>query len=74
MTLNDIEEGQEATISRLTGNGAVRQRLMDMGLMRGVKVRVERRAPLGDPIAIRLMGYSLAIRSDEARMIEVKNA
>lgn len=71
-TLNDIGQGQEATILRLRGNGAIRQRLMDMGMMRGVRVRVERRAPLGDPIAIRLKGYFLAIRSDEARLIEVE--
>ena len=71
MTLNDVAEGQEAIIHKIAGNGAIRQRLMDMGMMRGARVRVERRAPLGDPIAIFLMGYHLAIRSDEARLIEV---
>lgn len=74
MTLNDVHEGEEAIIVKLHGNGALRQRLMDMGMMRGVRVRVERRAPLGDPIAVRLKGYCLAIRADEARLIDVDAA
>ncbi|MBN1489672.1 MAG: ferrous iron transport protein A [Phycisphaerae bacterium] len=73
-TLNELDAGQSATVTRIAGRGAIRQRLMDMGVMRGTQVRVERRAPLGDPIQIAIKGYYLAIRSAEAQFIEIENA
>lgn len=71
MTLLELREGQSAKITKIGGRGAIRQRLLDMGVTRGTPVLVERRAPLGDPIEVSIKGYHLAIRKDEARHIEV---
>jgi ferrous iron transport protein A len=71
VTIADLQIGQAAVVRRVRGNGALRRRLMDMGLMRGVRVCLDRRAPLRDPLAISLRGYHLAIRCDEARLIDV---
>ena len=68
-TLDALLPGQSATISRLTGGGAVRRRLMDMGLTAGAEIRVLRRAPLGDPIEYELRGYHLSLRKSEAETI-----
>jgi ferrous iron transport protein A len=73
-TLDEVPEGEVVRITRIGGRGAVRQRLLDMGVMRGTRVHLKRRAPLGDPIQIDVKGYSLAIRSNEARYIEVERA
>ncbi len=69
--LSEMLEGEIATITKIGGNGAIRQRLLDMGITRGSPIRVERRAPLGDPIEVTVKGYYLAIRDREARQIEV---
>ena len=71
MTLNEIKPGQTATIARLTGDGAVKRRIMDMGLTKGAEVTIRRIAPLGDPIELTVRGYELSIRKDEAAAIEV---
>ena len=71
MTLNDIKPGQTATIVRLHGEGAVKRRIMDMGLTKGTQVTVCRVAPLGDPIELAVRGYELSIRKDEAATIEM---
>jgi len=71
LPLSELLPGQQATIVRITGDGVLRQRLLDMGLTRGSVVRVERFAPLGDPIEVSVKGYHLAIRRTEARCIEV---
>ncbi len=71
-TLDQVAAGRNARITRIAGRGAIRQRLMDMGVTRGTHVRVQRRAPLGDPIEIAVKGYYLAIRKDEARFIHVE--
>ncbi|MBN1344251.1 MAG: ferrous iron transport protein A [Phycisphaerae bacterium] len=71
-TLAELEEGQSARITKIGGQGAIRQRLLDMGIIRGTPIHVERRAPLGDPIEITVKGYYLAIRQQEARFIEVE--
>lgn len=71
-TLTDLKEGESAVVSRVAGSSAIKQRLMDMGIMRGTEVRIERYAPLKDPIHIRVKGYSLAIRVAEGELIEVK--
>ncbi len=70
-TLADMQVGEQATILRIRGNGALRQRLLDMGVMRGSAIRVARRAPLGDPIEVMVKGYLLAIRQNEGWSIEV---
>ncbi len=72
MNLADMKEGNEAKIIRVAGDGAIRQRLLDMGVTRGTTVRVERYAPLMDPMHINVKGYSLALRVSEARLIEVE--
>lgn len=73
-TLDEVLKGEQVRITRIGGRGAVRQRLLDMGVTRGTKIRLKRRAPLGDPIQIAVKGYDLAIRSNEARYIEVERA
>ncbi len=72
MTLKETPIGEKVTISRLNGEGAVKRRIMDMGLTKGTEVTVVKVAPIGDPIELDVRGYSLSIRKDEAAMIEVK--
>ena len=71
MTLNELKTGETAKIGRLNGGGAVKRRMMDMGLTSGTEVTVRRIAPLGDPIELSVRGYELSIRKDEAANVEV---
>lgn len=71
MTLKDIKVGQSAVVRKLTGEGAVKRRIMDMGITKGIEVYVRKVAPLGDPIEITVRGYELSIRRADAEMIEV---
>ena len=71
MTLNELEVGKTAKVVRLNGEGAVKRRIMDMGLTKGTEVTVRKVAPLGDPIEITVRGYELSIRKDEASKVEV---
>ena len=71
LTLDQIRPGQKAVILSLHSTGAVRTRLMDMGLIRGAEVSVERVAPLGDPMEIKVKGYCLSLRKSEASQVEV---
>ena len=71
MTLNELEVGKTAKVVRLNGEGAVKRRIMDMGLTKGTAVKVRKVAPLGDPIEITVRGYELSIRKDEAAGIVV---
>ena len=70
-TLDQLTPGQTARVKRIGGNGAVRRRLLDMGLTRGTPVAVVRAAPLGDPIEYMVRGYHLTLRKAEARLIEL---
>ncbi|MFN2252294.1 MAG: ferrous iron transport protein A [Anaerolineae bacterium] len=70
-TLDQIPVGGEADVVRVGGHKAVKRRLMEMGLVRGERVRVQRVAPLGDPIELRVKGYDLALRRSEASAIVV---
>lgn len=70
-TLDEIPVGATANVARLHGEGAVRRRIMDMGITKGADVFVRKIAPLGDPIELTVRGYELSIRKDEARMVEV---
>ncbi len=72
MTLNEVKIGDKATIAKLLGDGAIKRRIMDMGLVKGTEVEVVKVAPAGDPIELAVRGYSLSIRKDEAAMVEVK--
>lgn len=71
-TLRDVAVGQTARVVKLHGEGAVKRRIMDMGLTRGVEVHVRKVAPLGDPIELTVRGYELSIRKVDAEMIEVE--
>ncbi len=70
-TLRDIKVGQSAQVVRLHGEGAIKRRIMDMGITRGVEVAIRKVAPLGDPIEVTVRGYELSIRKTDAEMIEV---
>ena len=71
-TLKDIKVGQQARIVRVHGEGALRRRIMDMGLTRGTDIYVRKVAPLGDPMELNIRGYELSLRRDDAGMIEVE--
>lgn len=71
MTLDKLETGRTAKVVRLNGEGAVKRRIMDMGITKGAEVTVRKVAPLGDPIEITVRGYELSIRKDEAANVEV---
>ena len=72
-TLKDVKVGESCTVARLTGSGALKRRIMDMGLTKGTRVYVRKVAPLGDPLELSVRGYELSIRKDEAASIEVVN-
>lgn len=74
MTINDLTLGQSAVITAVGGEGALRCRLLDMGLIPKTRVRVEKVAPLGDPLELRVRGYSLSLRKEDAGKIEVEVA
>ena len=71
-TLKSIKVGGKAKVVKLYGEGAVKRRIMDMGITKGVEVYVRKVAPLGDPMEINLRGYELSIRAADAEMIEVE--
>ena len=73
-TLDKLPLGQEAVITAVGGEGALRCRLLDMGLIPKTRVRVEKVAPLGDPLELRVRGYSLSLRKEDAGKIEVEVA
>lgn len=70
-TLRDARIGDTVTIKRLNGEGAVKRRIMDMGLTKGTEVTIRKVAPLGDPIEVTVRGYELSLRKTDAEMIEV---
>ena len=71
-TLRDLRIGESAKVVKLYGEGAVRRRIMDMGITKGTAVAVRRVAPFGDPIEITVRGYELSLRKSDAEMIEVE--
>lgn len=71
-TLKDVRVGQTARVIKLYGEGAVRRRIMDMGITKNVEIFVRKVAPLGDPIEINVRGYELSLRKADAEMIEVE--
>ena len=74
MTLRESKVGDTVRVVKLHGEGAVKRRVMDMGLTKGVDVQIRKVAPLGDPIEVTVRGYELSIRKADAEMIEVENA
>ena len=72
MTLNELPIGQKSRIIAVNGQGALRRRLLDMGLTPRTEVTVRKVAPMGDPMEVHLRGYELTLRIDDAREIEVE--
>ncbi|HCT91712.1 MAG TPA: ferrous iron transport protein A [Lachnospiraceae bacterium] len=72
MTLKQAKVGSTVKVARLTGQGAVKRRIMDMGITKGVEVYVRKVAPLGDPVEVTVRGYELSLRKADAEMIEVE--
>jgi len=71
-TLRDVKNGESAKVVRINGDGALRKRILDMGITKGCVIDVIKVAPLGDPIYITLRGYDLSIRKEDASSIEVE--
>lgn len=71
-TLKQAKVGDTVKVVKLHGEGAVKRRIMDMGITRGVDVHVRKVAPLGDPVEVTVRGYELSIRKSDAEMIEVR--
>ena len=70
--LREVKIGSSCTVRKLHGEGAVKRRIMDMGITKGVEVYVRKVAPLGDPIEVTVRGYELSLRKADAEMIEVE--
>lgn len=71
-TLRQVACGQTVTVKRLSGDGPVKRRIMDMGITKGVSVAVRKVAPLGDPVEVTVRGYELSLRKADAELIEVE--
>lgn len=71
-TLREVAVGQTVKVSKLTGTGPVKRRIMDMGITKGVEIYVRKVAPLGDPVEVTVRGYELSLRKEDAQMIEVE--
>jgi ferrous iron transport protein A len=71
-TLNQLKPGERATIVKVGGEGPVRRRILDMGVVSGAEIEVVRMAPLGDPVEFLIKGYNLSLRKSEAQQIQVE--
>ena len=71
-TLREVGCGETVTVKRLTGDGPVKRRSMDMGITKGVSLYVRKVAPLGDPVEVTVRGYELSLRKGDAEMVEVE--
>ncbi len=72
MTLKEVKTGQTVTVEKLLGEGAVKRRIMDMGITKGTEIFVRKVAPLGDPVEVTVRGYELSIRKADAELIQLK--
>ena len=72
MTLKETPIGQTVKVRKLSGEGPVKRRIMDMGITKGVDIYVRKKAPLGDPVEVTVRGYELSLRRADAEMIEVE--
>lgn len=73
MTLKDAKIGTTVVVKRVNGEGAIRRRIMDMGITKGVEIYLRKTAPLGDPIELMVRGYELSLRKADADMVEIEN-
>ena len=71
MTLKEVKIGQTVTVQKISGAGAIKRRIMDMGVTKGTEIHVRKVAPLGDPIEVTVRGYELSLRKADAEIIEV---
>lgn len=71
-TLKEVKIGETAKVVKLHGEGAVKRRIMDMGITKGVEIYVRKVAPLGDPVEVTVRGYELSLRKNDAAMIEIE--
>ncbi|MBQ0039993.1 MAG: ferrous iron transport protein A [Treponema sp.] len=71
-TVKDMKTGQKAQVVKVHGEGALRRRIMDMGITKGVEIRLRKLAPLGDPMELTVRGYELSLRKADAEMIEIE--
>ena len=71
-TLRTVKSGDTVRVTGIAGNGAIKRRIMDMGITKGVEILVKKVAPLGDPVEITVRGYELSLRKSDADMIEVE--
>ncbi|MGL6198457.1 MAG: FeoA family protein [Lachnospiraceae bacterium] len=71
-TLKDVQCGKTVSVVKLHGEGAVKRRIMDMGVTKGSEIYVRKVAPLGDPVEVQIRGYELSIRKSDAELIEVQ--
>ncbi len=71
MTLKDVKTGQTVTVQKINGEGAIKKRIMDMGITKGTEIYVRKVAPLGDPVEITVRGYELSLRKADSEIIEV---
>lgn len=70
-TLKDAAIGESVSVARLHGEGAIKRRIMDMGITKGVEIYIRKVAPLGDPIEVTVRGYELSLRKADAEMVEI---
>ncbi|GHV26484.1 iron transporter FeoA [Clostridia bacterium] len=71
-TLKTAKPGDRVRVTKITGEGAIKRRIMDMGLTKGVEVYIRKVAPLGDPVEITVRGYELSLRREDAEIVEVE--
>jgi ferrous iron transport protein A len=71
-TLREVKVGETVKVVKLSGEGAVKRRIMDMGITKGVEIYVRKVAPLGDPVEVTVRGYELSLRKADAEMVEVE--
>ena len=72
MTLREVKTGQTVTVTKLLGEGAVKRRIMDMGITKGVEIYVRKVAPLGDPVEVTVRGYELSVRKADVELVQVE--
>ena len=72
MTLREVKKGQTVVVQKLNGEGAVKRRIMDMGITKDTEIYVRKVAPLGDPVEVTVRGYELSVRKADAEMVEVQ--
>ena len=71
-TLKDAKIGQTVKVKKINGEGAIKRRIMDMGITKGVEIYIRKVAPLGDPVEITVRGYELSLRKSDAEIVEVE--